>query len=82
MWERSLRQFGPGHAGPRDVEPLAHPHVAGVRVPDRCLRFEKRSFGALHHMLSRLTDDDREEAWAEITEALREFEGPDGFTGP
>ncbi len=47
-----------------------------------CVRFEKESFGALHQMLSGLPEDQREEAWAEIGEALAQFEGPDGFTGP
>jgi SAM-dependent methyltransferase len=47
-----------------------------------CVRFEQESFGALHQMLSGLPEDQREEAWAEIAEALGQFEGPDGFTGP
>jgi hypothetical protein len=33
-------------------------------------------------MLSRLNADDREAAWAEIADALREFEDPGGSTGP
>jgi hypothetical protein len=47
-----------------------------------CLRFEKESFGALHQMLSGLSAAEREDAWAEIADALREFEGADGFVGP
>ncbi|RMG48854.1 MAG: methyltransferase domain-containing protein [Acidobacteria bacterium] len=47
-----------------------------------CLRFERESFGALHQMLSGLSPADREVTWAEIEEALREFEGEDGFVGP
>jgi SAM-dependent methyltransferase len=47
-----------------------------------CLRFEKESFGALHQMLSGLDERAKSEAWAEIEEALRSFEGPSGFAGP
>ena len=46
-----------------------------------CVRFERESFGALHQMLAGLPEAEREEAWAEIGEALAEFEGPDGFAG-
>jgi SAM-dependent methyltransferase len=47
-----------------------------------CLRFEKESFGALHQMLSGLSQPEQDDAWAEIHEALGEFEGADGFSGP
>jgi len=47
-----------------------------------CLRFEKESFGALHQMLSGLSQTEQNDAWAEIEEALGEFDGADGFFGP
>ena len=47
-----------------------------------CVRFEQESFGALHQMLAGLPEPSGQEAWAEIGEALAQFEGPDGFTGP
>jgi hypothetical protein len=48
-----------------------------------CLSFEKESFGALHQMLSTLTPSEREATWAQVGNALREFErGADGFVGP
>ena len=48
-----------------------------------CLRFEKESFGALHQMLSSLDEPGRDAAWAEVGQALREFErGDEGFVGP
>jgi hypothetical protein len=47
-----------------------------------CVRFERESFGALHQMLSGLTEPEREEAWSEIASALADFEGPGGFSGP
>jgi SAM-dependent methyltransferase len=47
-----------------------------------CVRFERESFGALHAMLADLAEAEREQAWAEIEEELRQFEGADGFVGP
>lgn len=47
-----------------------------------CVRFERESFGALHQMLSGLPEPDRQAAWVEISQALAQFEGPDGFVGP
>lgn len=69
-------------AGFSDVTVVSVPSPLRMDSAQDCLRFERESFGALHQMLSGLEDDGREEAWAEIAEALREFEGPDGFTGP
>ncbi len=53
-----------------------------MATASECVRFEKESFGALQQMLSGLSEEQREEAWAEIDLALAQFEGPDGFTGP
>lgn len=63
-----------------DVRAVAAP----LRFPSAadCVRFERDSFGALHTMLAGLGAGEREEAWQEIEEALRQFEGPDGFVGP
>ena len=47
-----------------------------------CLRFERESFGAMHQMLSGLSPDEQGTVWAEIGEALTDFETPDGFKGP
>ena len=47
-----------------------------------CLRFERESFGAMHQMLSGLSPDEQGTVWAEIGEALTDFETPNGFKGP
>jgi hypothetical protein len=47
-----------------------------------CVRFEKESFGALHQMMSGLSEQERADTWNEIANELREFEGADGFSGP
>ncbi|MBV9484731.1 MAG: methyltransferase domain-containing protein [Frankiaceae bacterium] len=63
-------------------------HVTAIDSPVRmasaaeCLRFEKESFGALHQMLSGLAPEEREAAWAEVAEALTQFETAAGFVGP
>jgi SAM-dependent methyltransferase len=58
--------------------------AAPVELPSAadCARLERESFGALHQMLAGLPEAQREEAWAEIEAALRQFEGPEGFVGP
>jgi ubiquinone/menaquinone biosynthesis C-methylase UbiE len=47
-----------------------------------CVQFEKESFGALHQMMSGLSDSEKESVWAEIQEELEKFETEQGFTGP
>lgn len=62
--------------------------VQAVRSPLRmtsaaeCLRLQRESYGALHQMLAGLDDAEREAAWQEVGEALAEFDGAEGFTGP
>jgi SAM-dependent methyltransferase len=69
-------------AGFVDVEVRTVP--APVRLPSAadCVRFQQESFGALHQMMAGLTEAEREDTWREVAEALRQFEGPDGFVGP
>lgn len=47
-----------------------------------CVRFQQESFGALHQMLAALSDDGRADAWAEIEQALGQFERDGGFEAP
>ncbi len=69
-------------AGFRDVQtrlvsaPLIMPSAA------ECVRFERESFGALHQMLSGLRDVERDAAWTEIEQQLRQFEDGGRFAGP
>ncbi len=69
-------------AGFHDVTVTAVPAPVRMASAAECVRFERESFGALHQMLSGLDEDGRDAAWREIGEALAEFDGPDGFTGP
>jgi len=47
-----------------------------------CVRFEKESFGALHQMLSNLSDIEKETVWQEIENELKMFESDNRFIGP
>lgn len=47
-----------------------------------CLQFEQESFGALHQMLAGLSAREQDDAWAEIEEALGQFERDGQFAGP
>jgi SAM-dependent methyltransferase len=69
-------------AGFSDIGVQAVPSPLRMARSADCLRFERESFGALHQMLSGLTDSDQELAWAEVGEVLARFDGPDGFVGP
>jgi hypothetical protein len=69
-------------AGFRDPEIRAVDAPLRLRSAEECLRFERESFGALHQMLSGLGEDERAATWQEVEEALRAFEGPDGFIAP
>ena len=69
-------------AGFRDVAVETVPSPLRMACAADCLAFERESFGALHQMLSGLPEPEREAAWAEIGQALAEFEGPSGFVGP
>jgi SAM-dependent methyltransferase len=47
-----------------------------------CLRFQRESFGALQALLAGVAATEQEAIWAEVGQALRQFEGPAGFEGP
>jgi len=69
-------------AGFKDVEVKRVDAPVRVKSSAECLQFEKESFGALHQMLSTLDEKEQESVWEEIAEALKQFEGPEGFEGP
>lgn len=69
-------------AGFREI--VAQPVDSPVRMASaaECVRFERESFGALHQMMTGLSEADRQETWAEIERELSQFDGPSGFVGP
>jgi hypothetical protein len=57
---------------------------APLRLPSaaECVAFERESFGALHQMMSGMTESDRADTWREIERELQRFENGSGFVGP
>ena len=55
-----------------------------VKLPSAadCVRFERESFGALHQMMTSLSEAERAATWDEIERELARFEGAGGFIGP
>ena len=71
-----------GRAGLREVRTQIVPSPLHLSSAAECVRFEQESFGALHQMMTGLSESGREEVWEEIEAELRPFEGPNGFEGP
>lgn len=69
-------------AGLVDVTVTTVPSPVRMATAAECVRFERDSFGALHQMLAKVSDDERRATWREIEDTLQQFEGPDGFVGP
>jgi len=69
-------------AGFRDVQTRVVAAPLYMSSAEECVRFERESFGALHQMLTGLSETERASVWEEIASALRKFETPDGFVGP
>jgi ubiquinone/menaquinone biosynthesis C-methylase UbiE len=69
-------------AGFKDIEVETINAPVRVSSAAECLQFEQESFGALHQMLSGLSDNEQDEAWCEIEEALAQFETDGQFEGP
>ncbi|MBL3591810.1 MAG: class I SAM-dependent methyltransferase [gamma proteobacterium endosymbiont of Lamellibrachia anaximandri] len=69
-------------AGFRNIEVETINAPVRVSSAAECLQFEQKSFGALHQMLSGLSDTEQDEAWHEIEEALGQFEVNGQFEGP
>ncbi len=69
-------------AGFTDVEVHRLDAPLELASAGECARLERESFGALHQMLSGLTEDERRETWLEIEEALAAYETGGRFRGP
>ena len=69
-------------AGFRDVDVRRVEAPLQMTSAAECALMERESFGALHQMLAGLAATEQEDAWREIAEALEEFDGPGGFSGP
>lgn len=69
-------------AGFTDVQIERVPAPVRLNSALECLQFEQESFGALHQMLGGLSEQEQDDAWVEIEEALGAFEANGRFEGP
>ena len=69
-------------AGFRDIESKTFSAPLKMQSAAECVRFEQESFGALHEMMTPMSEGERNDTWSEIHDALRQFESPTGFEGP
>jgi ubiquinone/menaquinone biosynthesis C-methylase UbiE len=69
-------------AGFRDIQTRVIPAPLRLTSASECVRFERESFGALHQMMSGLSEEEREETWREIEQGLGQFESTEQFEGP
>jgi SAM-dependent methyltransferase len=69
-------------AGFRDVEVVSIDAPLRLSSAAECIQFEQESFGALHQMMSSLSDAEQDDAWQEIEESLCQFERNGQFEGP
>ncbi|HTT14013.1 MAG TPA: methyltransferase domain-containing protein [Burkholderiaceae bacterium] len=69
-------------AGFHDVDIVKVDSPVELKSAAECVQFERESFGALHQMMSGLSEDERARTWRDIEAELRQFETARGFTGP
>lgn len=69
-------------AGFKDIQIEAIDAPLRLKSANECLQFEQESFGALHQMLSGLSENEQDDSWEEIENALEEFESEGQFEGP
>jgi SAM-dependent methyltransferase len=69
-------------AGLQSVLTKTVPAPLRMRSAAECAQFERESFGALHQMMSKLSEAERAATWTEIEQALRRFESGGAFVGP
>ncbi len=69
-------------AGFRDIKTQTITAPVRMKSAAECVRFERESFGALHQMMSKLSDADKAATWQDIERELTKFQTPKGFEGP
>jgi len=69
-------------AGFKEVEIVAINAPVRLSSAAECLQFEQESFGALHQLLSSVSDIEKDDIWLEIENDLKQFEQDGQFMGP
>ncbi|MGI9352399.1 MAG: class I SAM-dependent methyltransferase [Rhizobiaceae bacterium] len=79
----------PGHlaghfrtAGYQDIQEQFVQAPLRFASAGECVRWRREASGTMQQMLSGLDQADKDDIWAEVTEALRQFETSDGFVSP
>ncbi len=69
-------------AGFQDIQ--VHYKTATIQFSSaaECTEFLQDIAGAIHTILSKLSAEDQKNSWAEIEQALKKFENPNGFVSP
>lgn len=82
MGSRDVMEAALQQAGFEEVETRVVAAPLRFATADECLRFEQESFGALHEMLTGVSEVERTATWEEIRHELRRLEGTAGFESP
>jgi len=69
-------------AGLKDVQVKSIDAPVRLSSAIECMQFEQESFGALHQMMSSMTDAEKDDTWEEIEQTLKQFEHDGQFIGP
>ncbi len=69
-------------SGFREVRVKRQAAPLRMESADECVRFMRESFGAMHQMLSGLSEKERTDVWEEIRHELKPFETEGRFTAP
>ena len=69
-------------SGFREVQVKRQAAPLRMESADECVRFMRESFGALHQMLSGLSENERTSVWEEIRHELGQYQTEGRFTAP
>ena len=69
-------------AGYRDVREQVVEAPLRFASAEECVRWRREASGTMQEMLSGLDDAAKDEIWAELEDAMRQFETPKGFESP
>ncbi len=69
-------------SGFREIQVKRQAAPLRMESAEECARFMRESFGAMHQMLSGLSEKERTDAWEEIRQELKPFETEGRFTAP
>ncbi|MDH5607023.1 MAG: methyltransferase domain-containing protein [Anaerolineae bacterium] len=69
-------------AGFNDVNTQNSASFVRLSSAAECIEFLQDIAGALHTILAPLSNEAQQNAWAEMEQALKQFENPDGFAAP